>query len=322
MTVVRFLGNLILAILLGVLALLLLIVGYGFVVSREWEHGGLAYKVDGERWLWIDEEPVYYQEWGPKDGKVVVLVHGLDIAGGEGWRANAQSLAGWGIRVIAADLRGFGHSVRTATPSDYTLRKQAELLAKVLNELRIREATVVGHGWGSAVALQLASEQPQFVAKIALVSPQVYEDPMRFWRPVAKVPYLSQSLAWLVATGGPFRPLFQRWAMVHPSKVDTSYWRRSTESSRIVGTIDAVVAMGTATEDSDLPGTIRSLDIPALILWGEDDPCAPLESVRRLESELPDARLSIFPDAGHYLALEQSATVSRKIAEFCQDGIR
>jgi len=127
MTALRFLGNLLLALVLIVLIALVLFGAYGVVSSRVWELFGLDYAVDGGEWLWIDEQPIYYRMSGNEKGDWLVLVHGFQVEGSETWAANAQTLAKWGMHVVEVDLRGYGHSVRDTSPQVYSAMEQAYL---------------------------------------------------------------------------------------------------------------------------------------------------------------------------------------------------
>jgi len=321
MTVLRFLGNLLLAvILIGVIALTLF-TACAIVLSQTWEGVGLDDGVEDGTWAWIDEQPIYYQIWGPEEGPCVVLVHGFYVEGSKTWEANVRALARSGIRLIAVDLKGFGHSARDTSPT-YTLRSQAILLARLLNQLRVRNATVVAHDWGSSVALQLAYEQPQFVGQLVLIAPVVYGDRVPIWQPVAKVPYLGPAAVWAIDSGGPVWSLLKRYEFYDKSAVTRAYLADMRRPTRIVGTIEALLAMARSPKDSDLPEAIATIDVPTLILQGSADPWIPLEEARRLEKDLGDARLAIIPEAGHFIHLEQSLEVSQRISEFCIQGTR
>ncbi|MEA3407519.1 MAG: alpha/beta hydrolase [Chloroflexota bacterium] len=326
MIVLRFLGNLLLALLLIVLIALLLFTGYGAIISQVWENVELAHGVKEGQWVWIDEEPIYYRAYGPEEGPPLVLVHGFEVAGGGIWYANAEALARWGVRVINVDLKGFGHSTRDASAT-YTLTEQATLLAKVLNELQVREATIAGQGWGSAVALRLAVEQPQFVGQLALISPLVYEqeairNARSTWQTVARVPYLRDMAVWAALSGGPVWRFRHREEFHDPSLLDGDHWGRMRQPTHIVGTTDALLAMLTAPEEDNLPQAIPTIGVPTLIIVGQEDARLPLASAQRLARELPDAKLITLAEAGHQVQIEKAERVNTLLTNFCLEGAR
>ena len=321
MIVLRFLGNLLLALLLALLILLVLSTAYATVTCQAWERFGLDYGVEEGGWMWIESEPIYVRTWGPLEGASVVLIHGFNVAGAETWVATAQDLAKRGIHVTAIDLKGFGHSVRDVGPA-CTLREQAALVAKVLNHLRTEGATVVGHGWGSGVALQLAADQPQFVGRLVLVSPLINGDVTPLWRPIARTPFLGRAFVWMTISGGPYWALTQGRDFYDRSRVPREYWQRARQVTRIVGTTDALLTMGRSPEDDDLPEAMADIQVPILILLGREDARVPIGVGRRLEGILPDAKLIIVSEAGHHVQIEQKARVSRHIAQFSLQGTR
>ncbi|HUV93553.1 MAG TPA: alpha/beta fold hydrolase [Anaerolineae bacterium] len=321
MTVLRFLGNLLLAIVLILVIASTLFTASAIVLSETWEELGLDDGVEDGTWAWIDEQPIYYKTLGPEEGPLAVLVHGFYVEGSQTWEGSVEALTRSGIRVIAVDLKGFGHSARDTSPA-YTLRNQAILLAKLLNQLHVGGATVVAHGWGASVALQLASEQPQFVGQLALVAPVVYQEHIPLWEPVARVPYLGSAAAWCIDSGGPLWTLLRRHGFYDKSAVTGTYLADVRRPTYIVGTIEALLAMARSPKDSDLPKAIADIEVPTLILLGGEDPWVPIEDAQRLKRDLGDARLVIIPEAGHYVHIEQSLQVNRHLAEFCAQSAR
>jgi pimeloyl-ACP methyl ester carboxylesterase len=313
MSVLRLVGNVILAVVLVVVMVAILVSGGCVVLSQSWENVRLDTGATGGSWVSIDNQSIYYRTWGPEDGPQVVLVHGFAVEGSEMWSANAPALGKAGLRVITVDLRGFGYSARDAAPT-YTLRNQAALLAKVLNHLRVKQATVVAHGWGSAVAIQLAKEQPQFVGQMFFIAPLAYSDTTPLWQPLAHTPYLGRAAVWAVSSGGPgWTYLRQRDFRVAAS---SAYLGEAAQFTHILGTIDAQRAMAASPQDSDLPASITTLKVPSLVLLPEQDTLEHREEGRRLARNLPNAELVSLAEAGHYAQVEQSLQVNRLISDF------
>ncbi|MBC7237699.1 MAG: alpha/beta fold hydrolase, partial [Chloroflexi bacterium] len=244
MKVVRFLGNLILAIVLVVLILLILLTAGGLAIARVWEQQGLDYGVSEEgSWLWVDQEPIYRYEWGAENEPTIVLVHGLDVQGSTVWAANAPDLVRRGNHVLAVDLRGFGHSTREGNAEQYSIEQQALLLAKVLNDMGVERALVVAHGWGARVALRLAEEQPQFVGRLALIAPYEDLDYLRIWRAASRWPYTGRAATWLMLSGGPIGRAMQRRMLYTSEYLPEGYWADAARPSHIVGTVEALLSI-------------------------------------------------------------------------------
>jgi len=201
MQFVRIVESLALALAVLAVILFLLVAGLSSAVSLSWECHGPADDAADEDWAWINGQPVHYQDAGSKAAPTVVLVHGHYVEGMEAWRETLKDLPRSGLRVVAMDSVGYGRSVRDPE-ADYTLAGQARVLAELLNELRVMDATVVGHDWGCAVALQLAQDQPQFVERLVLVAP-VGEHPAASLARCARVPLVGRGIVWAMDANGP-----------------------------------------------------------------------------------------------------------------------
>ena len=324
MTLIRVLVNIVLAMIVSAAIVVLLLAGYGVVMSSTWENEGLDYGAtveEGEpqnEWLWVEGEPISYRVWGSgaqgsAPASWVVLVHGLQAEGSETWAPVARLLARRGAQVLTVDLRGMGRTVRDGDLSLFTAPGQANLLAVVLNELQIRDATVVGQGWGSAVALQMAYEQPLFVDQLVLVAP-VLDRPWQPWQArIAAVPYLGKAAVWLTHTGGPLWAIEQRRVFSDPGVASSDYMRRIQRATRVVGTAAAWQAIIASPPDSDLPEALASIPISTLVLVGERDGRLSPDKVQDLLKALPAAQLKSLSDAGHYVHIEQATVVARYI---------
>lgn len=321
LAIVRWVWNLALAAALVVAVCAILLWGYAAVNVNIWERLPLEEGVQEGTWLSIDEQPIYYREWGRPDAPTVVLVHGYAVEGSAAWLANGPALAEAGLRVIAVDLRGFGRSARDLTPN-YNLRSQANTLAKLLNELYISEATLVGHGWGAGVALQLAAEQPQFVGRIVLVAPILQEGVSPLWRQIVRLPYLGRGAVWVVSSGGPVWRANQTAAFVDPEAMPEDYWDQRTPLTRIEGTAEALRMMALSPADNDLPEALAGITVPVLVLAGEQDGRVPPHAAQAVADQLPDAQLVVIAGAGHALQIEQANQVNTRIADFALRGVR
>jgi pimeloyl-ACP methyl ester carboxylesterase len=109
-------------------------------------------------------------EGGATRGEPVVMLHG--------WGASAYSfrhafdrLSKHGMRVVAADLRGFGLSDKPSAAGAYSLASYREDVDQLLDALGIERAALVGHSMGGGVALKYALERPERVGALSLISP-------------------------------------------------------------------------------------------------------------------------------------------------------
>ncbi|CAA9298262.1 MAG: hypothetical protein AVDCRST_MAG77-5379 [uncultured Chloroflexi bacterium] len=111
-----------------------------------------------------------YREWGSLDAPPVLLIHGI-TSSSLSWARVAAALAPR-YRVLVPDNKGHGDSARP--PSGYRFDDQAEETAGFLHTLGVERARVVGHSWGGAIAVSLASgDHADLVERLVLEDPLV-----------------------------------------------------------------------------------------------------------------------------------------------------
>jgi len=321
LAVLRFFVNLVLAVVLIVLSAAVIAIGAATVLAQTWESHGLDYEAEGGRWIWIDEQPIYVWEEGASEAPTVVFVHGLQPEGMATWSRNLESLTKRDLHVVAVDLKGCGHSMRD-TDGEATLDAHATLLAKALNELGIRGATLVANGWGSAVAMELIQQQPQFVSQLVLISPDLEPGLPEQLLPALDMPFVSPAIVWTMYSGGPYDRYVQRQGFSDPAALDPDLRRALRRPSQIEGTIACLgntLASIDAAATNQLPA---ATDVPALVLVGRDDRPESLAATRAIIAEMPDAKLIVIADASRLLHIEQSSRANRYIAEYALYGTR
>jgi pimeloyl-ACP methyl ester carboxylesterase len=115
-----------------------------------------------------------YLDWGGH-GRPLVLLHGITSDARAWWRV-APALAAQGYHVYALDLPGHGHSDET---DDHTIENIAALVAAAMRALDLAGVTLIGHSWGGATALALASDEQShaLLSRVALVDPALRMSP-------------------------------------------------------------------------------------------------------------------------------------------------
>jgi pimeloyl-ACP methyl ester carboxylesterase len=127
------------------------------------------------RFVEVEGVRLHYLDAGT--GTPVVLIHGNGVTADDYVVSGLfEHFAAAGHRVIAFDRPGFGYSARPRSRI-WTAAAQAELLAQALDRLDVGRATVVGHSWGTLVALRLALQRPDLVAGLGLMSGYYWPTP-------------------------------------------------------------------------------------------------------------------------------------------------
>ena len=109
-------------------------------------------------------------EGGAASGEPLLMLHGWG-ASAYSFRHGFERLGKHGLRVIAADLRGFGLSDKPSVAGAYSPASYREDVDQLLDALGIESAALAGHSMGGGVALQYALERPERVRALSLISP-------------------------------------------------------------------------------------------------------------------------------------------------------
>src|SRR5438067_48793 len=119
-----------------------------------------------ERALRVDGLRVRCLEQGK--GAAVLLLHGASLgSSADVWARNLAPLAAHGLRVIAPDLPGFGH---TENPADHSLAYRQRFVLALMDALELDRASLVGHSQAGRIAVELAFREPQRVAKLVVLA--------------------------------------------------------------------------------------------------------------------------------------------------------
>src|SRR5213594_367244 len=252
-------------------------------------------------------------------GPVVVLVHGL---GGfaESWRHTLQGLAGR-TTVYALDLPGFGASAKPR--ARYRLPYFAGALHGFMEALGIREASLVGHSLGAAVAVTYALTHPARVERLALLSGCV---PGFGWRPgwrarLMTTPGLGEALAlcgcarlYRAAIAKCFHaPLADEVAFL----VGWEYATRTTAAARAAW-LATVRSLSTdfVERSADYRRAIATLDLPVLLVHGRQDPAVPAAHCAETAEGFARATVRWLDACGHFPHIEHAQVVNGWLADF------
>lgn len=142
-----------------------------------------AVDVDGMRMHYVDE--------GPRDGDVVLLLHG-EPSWSYLYRTMIPPLRAAGLRVIAPDLIGFGRSDKPTRRSDYSYAAHVAWMVQFIDQLDLRGITLFCQDWGSLIGLRAAAENEQRFARIVVgngglpTGDQELPKAFRIWRAFAR----------------------------------------------------------------------------------------------------------------------------------------
>lgn len=263
---------------------------------------------------------LHYRQWGADNSERALLIHGF--AGSTfSWRYTAPALATEGYRVVAVDLPGFGLSQRSLsfTPA---ADKRAELLWDLLESLEpASDWHLVGHSMGGGVVTAMALQKPEQIKSISMAAGAVPGSDRGRSSWVFYYPPLQRTV----------RHLATRVFLTEENLQNTlaSAYGRIPEESEFEGyyrpllieDTDAALVEMLKTSEKNLLNEIGSLEVPVLLIWGEEDAWVHLEEGYKLDSLLPDSEMVIMPDEGH-CPMETSPVEFNNILVQFLDGYR
>jgi pimeloyl-ACP methyl ester carboxylesterase len=247
---------------------------------------------------------IHYYVRGPESGSAVVLVHGL---GGraEDWVNIAPYLARAGYRVYTPDLLGFGQSEKPGDAT-YSIHDQAELVVNFFDAMNLKQADLVGWSMGGWIVQRVAADHPDRIRRLALMDSAGLLMPpdwdIRLFTPTntAELDKLDE----LLMPNPPRIPAFVADDLLRRTEADGWVVKR------------ALASMLTAKDVMDFK--LPSLQMPVLILWGDQDHITPLSEGRQIHKLIPQSRLEVAPDCGHLAPEQCSGLYGPELIRFLQ----
>jgi non-heme chloroperoxidase len=248
-----------------------------------------------------DGTQVFYKDWGT--GQPVIFSHGWPL-NADAWDDQAMLVASNGYRAIAHDRRGHGRSSQPWDGND--LDTYADDLAQLLDTLEVRDAVLVGHSTGGGeVTRYLGRHGTIRVAKAVLVSaipPLMLKTPANpEGTPIEAFDAIRQGVAgdrsqYFKDLSAPFYGTNRPGASVSQGVRD-AFWLWSMQVG-LKGAYDCIKAFS----ETDLTEDLERIDVPTLIIHGDDDQIVPIGASAMKSSKLvKDATLKVYPGAPHGL---------------------
>ncbi|MCW7540905.1 alpha/beta hydrolase [Aquabacterium sp. A7-Y] len=266
-----------------------------------------------------DGTPLYYKDWGPKDGRVVVFSHGWPL-NADSWEAQMMFLADQGYRVIAHDRRGHGRSGQPWTGN--TMDQYADDLAAVIEALKLKNATLVGFSTGGGeVARYIGRHGTRRVAKVVLVgavTPIMVKTsanpdgvPMDVFDGLRTDSLNNRAQLYKNIASGPFFGYNRPGTKPSEGLID-SFWRQGMLAGH-KATYDSIKAFSETNFVEDL----KKFDVPTLVIHGDDDQIVPIQTTARATVKLvKNARLIEYAGGPHGITDTHKDRLNKDLLEF------
>jgi pimeloyl-ACP methyl ester carboxylesterase len=235
------------------------------------------------------------------EGPPLVMLHGFLVGSMATWYFGAAPKLARRFNVVLADLRG--HGLSSPAPSGYDLTTLAGDLHAQVPLAGSGSVSLVGHSYGALVAMRYAIDHPGHVRQLVLV-----DCPL----PSARVPdleaFFAQSPETLLAS--------------LPPQLQDNITNGGRQGRRLLAQLERLIHQSTlladiAREPVFTDAELASLDIPALLVYGDRSGCRPAGEL--LARALPRARLRILP-GGHFLPSDQPTLLANLLEEELYHG--
>lgn len=263
-----------------------------------------------------DGTQIYYKDWG--SGQPVVFSHGWPLCA-DAWDDQMVFLAAHGYRCIAHDRRGHGRSSQPWKGNE--MDTYADDLATLVKTLDLQQAIHIGHSTGGGeVARYIGRHGTAHVAKAVLigaVAPLMLKTPANpDGLPIEKfdeirAAVLADRSQFFQDLSGPFYGANRSGAKVSQGLRD-SFWLQGMQAG-----FHCVIDCIQAFSETDFTQDLKKIDVPTLILHGDDDQIVPIGASALISSKLVQGSvLKVFPGAPHGLCSTLKEEINKELLAF------
>jgi cis-3-alkyl-4-acyloxetan-2-one decarboxylase len=274
------------------------------------------------RYVEVGDVRLHYVDEGPRDAPTALFLHG-NPTWSYLWRGPLTALPEGGRRCVALDHMGFGRSDKPPRLSAYTLQTHVDNAVALIDQLDLRDVTLVAHDWGGPIGLGALLERPDRFRAAVLMNTWAWELPS-FLPPFLRE-FRTEGLGEILALGG---NLFVESIPGGMARRDTDpvmmeayrapfpdYWSRAgtlafqrdiplTERDRSASLMSSI--------HERLPG----LDVPVLLVWGMRDPVFQPVFLDQWRELFPEAEIAELEDASHFVVEDRPDAVIAAIERF------
>ncbi|MGF7155420.1 alpha/beta fold hydrolase [Novosphingobium gossypii] len=262
---------------------------------------------------------IFYKDWGPKSLQPIVFHHGWPLSSDD-WDAQMLFFREKGFRVVAHDRRGHGRSTQTDAGND--MDTYAQDVVELAAHLDLNRAIHVGHSTGGGeVARYVARAQAGRVAKAVLVGAvppiMLKTDNNPGGLPLSVFDGFRAALAtnraqfYIDVPSGPFYGFNRPGAKVIQGTIN-NWWRQG-----MMGGAKAQYDCIKAFSETDFTEDLRAIDVPVLVMHGDDDQIVPIANSAQLAVKLlKNGELKVYKGYPHGMLTVHADVLNTDILAF------
>ena len=268
-----------------------------------------------------DGTELFYKDWGPRDAQVIWFHHGWPLSADD-WDSQMMFFLLKGYRVIAHDRRGHGRSTQTDTGNE--MDTYAADVAALVAHLGVRGAVHVGHSTGGGeVAHYVARAEPGRVSNAVLIGavpPVMLKSeanpgglPMEVFDNFREQTAFNRAQFFIDVPAGPFYGFNRPGAKVDQGVID-NWWRQG-----MMGGIKAHYDCVKAFSETDFTEDLRKIDVPVLVMHGDDDQVVPYADSAPLSVKLlKHGTLKTYQGYPHGMATTHADVINADLLAFIE----
>jgi non-heme chloroperoxidase len=271
-----------------------------------------------------DGTEIFYKDWGPRDATPIVFHHGWPLSADD-WDNQMMFFLGKGYRVIAHDRRGHGRSSQTDGGNE--MDTYAADVAALTDHLDLKGAIHVGHSTGGGECIHyVARAKPGRVAGAVLIGAvtpvMIRKDsnpgglPLEVFDQFRAGTATNRAQFFLDIPTGPFYGFNRPGAKVSEGVI-RNWWRQG-----MMGSVKAHYDCVKAFSETDFTEDLKSVDVPVLILHGDDDQVVPVADSAELAIKLvKQGTLKIYPGFPHGMCTTHADVINPDLLAWIESEV-
>lgn len=252
---------------------------------------------------------LHYLDSGSGDAVLFIHGSGPGASGHSNFKQNYPEFAAAGHRVLVPDLPGYGASDKPET--DYTLDFFVDALFGLLDALDIARCTLVGNSLGGAIAIRMALDQPQRIARLVLMAPGGLMEKEQYYLQMEGIQKMGAAFA-----NGELNDAAGMRRLLSLQLFDATQISDETVHERVAVVQQQPRCVLTRMQVPNLSAQLAGLSCPILGFWGMNDKFCPASGAQTLMQACRNIRFVLLSECGHWVMVEHRALFNREVLAF------